>query len=454
MNEDLHLPPHAPRRVPLIGHAIPLMRDRLAFLQGLRAHGPIVRITIGPKRVTVVNSPELLQQMLTSKAGHFTKGLLFEKLKLFGEDALPIAEGDRHMRRRRLMQPAFHRQQIDQYLRTMHSTVDPMIAAWPSSAPLDLKTEMQLMTQNVVMAALFSTTPDRATAHTILESVDTLFAAALRHALLPIPLLDRLPTRRNRQVRHASRQVRAAVGEIITDHLARPDAYHDIVSLLLSVREQDGTPLTDEDILSEITGLLAAGSETTAVTLTWLFHELSRNPDLERRIHKEVDTSLTAGPLTAQTLTRLAFTRRLVNESLRLYSPAWLVTRQTCQPVRLGGVDLPAGEDIVWSPYTLHRDPSLYPDALRFDPDRWLPERPQPPKGSFIPFGAGKRQCMGNEFALAEATLITAMVASRWRLRPVPGPAVRPVGAITLHPSALRMSAEPRQPIHDDRKAI
>ncbi|BFO18512.1 hypothetical protein SHKM778_49000 [Streptomyces sp. KM77-8] len=162
MNAVPHVPPYAPGRVPLIGHVVPLARDRLAFLQGLRAHGPIVRFSIGPKTVTVINSPELLQEMLTTKSRHFSKGLLFEKLKLFGKDALPVAEGSRHLTRRRLMQPAFHRQQVDGYLRTMHSTVDPMIAAWQSMGPLDPKTEMQLMTQNVVMAALFSTTP---TAH-------------------------------------------------------------------------------------------------------------------------------------------------------------------------------------------------------------------------------------------------------------------------------------------------
>ncbi|MFI8087493.1 cytochrome P450 [Streptomyces sp. NPDC086080] len=432
--------------MPLIGHAVPLVRDRLAFLQDLRRHGPIVRFSVGPKTVTAINSPDLLQEMLTTKSRHFSKGLLFEKLKLFGNDALPVAEGSRHLTRRRLLQPAFHHQQIDHYIRTMYTTVDPMIAAWRSTGPLDLKTEMQLMTQNVVMAALFSTTPDRETGHAILKSVDTLFAAALRRALLPLPLLERLPTPGNRRARRAGRVMRAAVGQIIADHLAHPDAHDDIVSLLLSARDQDGTPLADEDILSEVTGLLAAGSETTAVTLTWLFHELGRNPDLERRLHDEVDAVLTDEPLTTQSLTRLTFTRRLVNESLRMYSPAWLVTRQATEPVRLADVDLRVGEDIVWSPYTLHRDPALYPDPLRFDPDRWLPERPQPPKGAFLPFGAGKRQCMGNEFALAEATLITALIASRWRLRPVPGPAVRPIGAITLHPSALHMTAQARTP--------
>lgn len=453
MNADLPAPPYAPGRLPLIGHAVPLMRDRLAFLQGLREHGPIVRTTIGPKTLTVINSPELIQEMLTTQSGRFSKGLLFEKLKIFGKDALPVAEGSLHLRRRRLMQPAFHRQQVDRYVRTMAATVDPMIAAWQRMGPLDLKTEMQLMTQNVVMAALFSTTPDRDRGRAILRSVDTLFAAAVRRALLPLPLLERLPTRRNRRVRRAARVMRAAVGEVIADHVARPDAHDDIVSLLLSAQEPSGTPLAAEDILSEVTGMLAAGSETTAVTLTWLFHELGRNPHLERQLHDEVDAVLTDEPLTTRTLTRLPFTRRLVNESLRLYSPAWLVTRQTTEAVRLKDVELPAGEDVVWSPYTLHRDPGLYPDPLRFDPDRWLPERPQPPKGAFIPFGAGKRQCMGNEFALAEATLITAMIASRWRLRPVKGPAVRPVGAITLHPSTLRMTAEARTPARRHREA-
>lgn len=187
MNATPHVPPYAPGRVPLIGHAVPLLRNRLAFLQSLRKHGPIVRISVGPKAVTVINSPNLLQEMLTTQSKYFSKGLLFEKLKLFGKDALPVAEGSRHLTRRRLMQPAFHHRQIDTYIRTMYTTVDPMIAAWQGMGPLDMKTEMQLITQNVVMAALFSTTPNRDTGHAILKSVDTLFAAALRRALLPYP---------------------------------------------------------------------------------------------------------------------------------------------------------------------------------------------------------------------------------------------------------------------------
>lgn len=443
MTTAMNIPPFAPGKLPLVGHAVPLIKDRLAFIQRLRTHGPIVRITVGPKTMTVVNSTELIHKMLTSQADEFTKGLLFEKLKLFGKDALPVAEGKPHLRRRRMMQPAFHREQIAGYVTTMRDTVQPYIAGWDGGAPLDLKTEMQLMTQGVVMSALFSAAPERDPAYTILNSVDTVFKTALQRALLPVSALERLPTRRNRKAKDAGGALRAAVTEIITQHRAHPDAYDDIVSLLLTAQDETGATLPDDEILSEVTGLLAAGSETTAVVLAWLFHELGRNPDLERRLHDEVDSVLARGPLTAEHVPRLPYTRRLVSETLRLYSPAWLVTRQAVSDVRLGEFTLPAGTDVIWSAYALHRDPGLYPDPLRFDPDRWLPERPQPPKGAFIPFGSGKRMCMGDAFAWTEATIITALIASRWRLRPTSG-TVRPVGAITTHPSSLRMVPELR----------
>jgi cytochrome P450 len=434
----------APGRLPLIGHAIPLFRDRLAFMERLRSYGPAVRISVGPKTVTVVNSHEMINEMLTGKSNHFTKGLLFEKLKLFGQHALPVAEGRRHLGRRRLMQPLFQRHRIGGYVDAMRETVEPTVAGWHAGGVLDLKTETQLMAQDVAMAVLCSSTAEREPALKILDSVNTVFTAAIRRALTPLALLERLPTRRNRRVRAARDVLRGVVAEIIEEHRAHPDAYNDLVSLLLTIRDETGAPLPENEILSEITGLLAAGSETTGVVLAWLFHELGRSPDLERRLHEEVDSVLAGGPITAEHIPHLTFTRRLVRETLRLHHPGWLVTRQAIAPVRLGQVRLEAGEDLIWSQYALHRDPVLYPDPLRFDPDRWLPDRPQPPREAFIPFGAGKRKCIGDEFAWAEAVLITALIASRWRLRPVAGVTVRPIGEITVHPSSLDMVAETR----------
>ncbi|MET9552167.1 cytochrome P450 [Streptomyces sp. NPDC006645] len=443
MTNGSRVPPMAPGRLPLIGHAVPLIKDRLAFLQRLRTHGPVVRVSVGPKTLTVVNSPDLMHKMLTVQADEFTKGLLFEKLKLFGKDALPVAEGKPHLRRRRMMQPAFHRQQIEGYVNTMRESVEPYVAGWDGGTVLDVKTEMQLMAQGVVMSALFSATPEREPADALLHSVDTVFRTALKRALLPVSVLEKLPTRGNRKARAASTGLRSAVADIIAEHRARPDAYDDIVSLLLTARDDTGATLADDEILSEIVALLAAGSETTAVVLAWLFHELGRNPEMERLLHEEVDSVLAEGPLTAERVARLVHTRRLVSETLRMYSPAWLVTRQAISDVRLGEFVLPAGSDVIWSAYALHRDPDLYPDPLRFDPDRWLPERPQPPKGAFVPFGSGKRMCIGDAFAWTETIIITALIASRWRLRPTPG-TVRPVGAISTHPSSLQMVPELR----------
>ncbi|MBP0458837.1 cytochrome P450 [Streptomyces montanisoli] len=446
-------PPLAPGRLPLVGHVVPLLRDRLAFIRKLREGGPAVRVTFGPKKMLVVNSPEMIHEMLTVKSGQFSKGLLFEKLKLFGKDALPVAEGRPHLVRRRLMQPKFHREKIGGYVTAMRDTVEPSIAAWRDGGTLDLKTEMQLMTQGVVMSVLFSSNPPRDPALTILHSVDSVFMAAIRRALLPVALLERLPTRRNRMVRDSSGVMRGAVAEIIEEHRARPEAYDDVVSLLLAARDEEGQPLAEDDILSEVTGILAAGSETTAVVMAWLFHELGRNPALERRLHQEIDTVLGGDRITLDHIGRLPFTRMCVHETLRMYSPGWLVTRQATADVRLGDVELAAGTDVIWSPYALHRDPAIYPDPDRFDPDRWSPERPQPPKEAFIPFGSGKRMCMGDAFALTEATIIAALIAQRWRLRPREGEDVRPVGEITVHPSSLHMVAEARWPAVAGRAA-
>ncbi|MFJ7200781.1 MULTISPECIES: cytochrome P450 [unclassified Streptomyces] len=442
---DMDVPPTAPGRLPLIGHVVPLIKDRLEFVERLRTYGPIVRMSVGPKKVTVVNSHELIHEMLTSKSGSFSKGLLGEKLKLFGQSALPVAEGAPHLRRRRLLQPAFHREQISGYVDTMRETVGPSITGWREGELLDLKAEMGLLAQDVAMSVLCSFRAEQERARAILDAVDTVFTAAIWRTMVPVSSLERLPTRSNRKLKAARSLLRSEVADIIAERRTDPDAHDDLVTLLLEARDETGAPLPDNEILSEIIGLLAAGSETTGVMLAWLFHELGRDPELECRLHEEVDSVVGEGPITAEHVPRLAFTRRLVSETLRLHHAGWLVTRQATEPVRLGQVSLPAGEQVLWSPYALHRDPVLYPDPLRFDPDRWLPERPQPPRGAFIPFGSGKRMCIGDAFAWTEGTVITAFIASRWRLRPVPGATVEPVGLLTVHPSDPRMVAETRQ---------
>ncbi|GAA2740818.1 cytochrome P450 [Kitasatospora cinereorecta] len=445
MTADATTPPHAPGRLPAVGHLMPLLRDRLAFMQELRSHGDVVQIGVGPRPVFVVNSPELIWEMLTAQSANFSKGRLFDKLRLFGGSPLPIAEGKQHLQRRRLMQPAFHRERINSYIDRMSTTAEAALRTWEHGARLDVLNELQLITQGVVMSLLFDSEPARDPAQAIMNSVDTVFQAAIRRTVSPVSAWEGLPLPGNRKLRTANALLRRTVGDIVTAHRTDPGAHDNVVSLLLEARDEDGRPLDDDEILSEVTALLAAGSETTAVTMAWLLHELGRNPDIEERLHHEVDTVLAGDRLTADHLPRLDYTRRLVTETLRLHNPGWIVTRQATVPVRLGTALLPAGADLIWSPYALHRDPELYHDPLRFDPDRWLPERPQPPRGAYIPFGAGKRMCIGDGFTWAEATVLTALIASRWTLRHTPGTTVRPVPAITVHPSSLHMVLETRE---------
>ncbi|MEW1913960.1 cytochrome P450 [Kitasatospora sp. NPDC085895] len=445
MTADAPPIPHAPGRLPVVGHLLPMLRDRLEFIQRLRRHGDVVQIGFGPKPVFVVNSPELIWEILTAQHANFGKGRLFEKLRLFGGSPLPVTEGGpQHLQRRRLMQPAFHRERINSYIDRMITTAETTLQTWEHGARLDVQNEVQLMTQGVVLSALLSSDLDRTPAQAVMHGVDTLFQAAIRRAVTPVSGWEKLPLPGTRKVKAANTLLRKTVSDIVAAHRADPERPDDLVSLLLDARDEEGRPLDEEEILSEITGLLAAGTETSAVTMAWLFHELGRNPGIEEQLHQEVDTVLAGGRLTAEHLPQLVLTRRLVTETLRLHNPAWIVTRRANVPVRLGSAHLPAGADLVWSPYALHRDPELYPDPLRFDPDRWLPERPQPRRGAYIPFGAGNRMCIGDGFTWAETTVLTALIASRWTLRHAPGATVRPVPAITVHPSALHMIAETR----------
>lgn len=442
---SLSTAPTAPGGLPLLGHLLPLLRDRLGYLQSLPAHGEVVQIRVGTHPVWVVTSPRIVREILAVQPDSFTKGTLFDKLKVFGGVPLPIAEGKAHLQRRRVMQPAFHRERINSYIQTMIDTTERALAdkTWTDGARVDVLPEMQLMAQGVVMSCLFGSDPARGEALTIMHAVDTVFATAIKRATAPVT--EHLPFGR-RKLRRANETIRRAVADILADRRRNPADRDDLVTLLLDARDEDGRPLPDEEILSEITALLASGSETTAVTMSWLFHQLGRHPELEARLEAEVDAATAGGPLTPSHLSQLPFTRRLVQETLRMHTPAWIITRRASVEVQLGDTRLPAGADIIWSPWCLHRDPQSYPDPLVFDPDRWLPERPQPAREAFFPFGAGKRMCIADVFSMAEAQVIIALVASRWRLRPAPGTTVRPVPAITPQPSGLSMILEARRP--------
>lgn len=441
-------PTRLPRPLPLVGHALHLLRDPWGFLTTTRDVGDLVEIRFGVSRAYIVHSPDLIRHLLVVEPKKYGKGVQFDKLRPVLGNGLATADAEDHRRHRRLVQPAFHHSRIDGYARTMSELTAQKSASWREGVPVALDKELTGLTLTIVAKTLFTTDLGQDAVGEMLRSVPIVLGGVMRRALDPTQLMERLPTPANRRFDQANRRLHTVIDRIIAEY-RRSDADHgDVVSMLLQARDEaTGAGLSDAQVRDEVVTMLVAGTETTANTLSWTFHVLGRRRDLETRLHAEVDGvgAIRDAELTVEDVGRLTFTRQMITETLRMHPPAWLLSRRTLAPVTLGGVDLPAGAMVIFSPYSVHRDPRTYGAADVFDPDRWLPERAeQIPRPAFIPFGAGTRQCIGEGYAWVMATIILATIARRWRLCPVPGVAVRMMPRMTMEPSALPMMPQAR----------
>jgi cytochrome P450 len=218
--------------------------------------------------------------------------------------------------------------------------------------------------------------------------------------------------------------------------------------MLLEARdtEGDGQGMSLEQVRDEAMTIFLAGHETTALAMAWTWYLLSQNPEAEATLHEELDRVLAGRPPTLEDVPKLAYTRQVLAESMRLFPPAWVLTRRAREATRFGEHDIPRGTAIVLSQWVVHRSPKLWQDPLRFDPGRWTPEAAQARhKFSYFPFGGGPRGCIGERFAWTEGVLVIATLAQRWKLRLAPGHVVAPEPMLTLRPKhGLRMVAEPR----------
>ncbi|MBB5960391.1 cytochrome P450 [Saccharothrix tamanrassetensis] len=436
--------PVAPGRLPLLGHTLSLLRARAGFTAGLRARGEIVKVHLGPVPTYFVTSPRFVHQVLVTDSSRFRKGIMFERFRPFLGNGLLLSEGAYHRRQRRMVQPAFHRERIARYAATMVRAATDVAAGWRPGEVRVVEHDMQALAVTIVGEALFSTgVGERATAEIRRSLFDVLKNGMVR-ALSP-EFVSRLPLPVNRRFDEASERMRGIVLEVIASRRTDDEDHGDLLSMLLAAQdEESGDGMTDRQAYDEVLALLTAGVETTALALAWAFHELAENPEVERRAHAEVDEVLAGRPATFEDLPKLVYLHRVVNEVLRKY-PIWILMRKAVEPVDLGGTVLPPGAEVIVSPHAVHHDPAHFPDPERFDPDRWLPERVAAlPKGAFVPFGGGARQCMGNVFAQTEVVLTLATVAARWRLVPVPGKPVRTKFTTAAYPSGLLMTAVPR----------
>lgn len=413
--------PTAPGALPLLGHALKLMRNPLEFVEGMRAQGDVVEFRLGPRPAYLVNTPELVREVLITQMPAFSKGgpLAGEAAKLLG-NGLATANGDFHRRQRHLSRPAFHHERIAAYTAAMSELAAEKSESWHEGQEVHMGHEMHALSMSILTRTLFAS-PDGVDAAAIVrEALPHLIDGIGRRAYLPLAWVHQLPLPMNRRFAQAERSLHELVDLVLADYRAHPADRGDLLSMLMTSRDDQGEGMTDRQLHDEIITMMLAGSETPAATVVWALHVLAEHPDVEKMVHAEVDEVLAGRPATHADLERLDYVRRVVAETLRMYPVGWLFTRHTTAPVALGGHTIPAGSDVFYSPYVLHHDPALFPSPSTFDPDRWLPERASEiPRHAYIPFSAGFRKCIGDGFSLTQMTITLATLASRWRPRPV-----------------------------------
>ena len=423
-------------------------RDPIGFLTRVtQRYGDLVGFRFGTQWAVFVNNPELIKDVLVTHDQVFGKGRGLQRAKRLLGEGLLTSEGSFHRRQRRLAQPAFHRQRVLGYGTVMTHCADELRQSWQDGSTLDLDHEMMRLTLAIVAKTLFDADVTRE-AEAIGQALTTTMES-WRVLMLPFAeLLERLPLPSIRRFQQARARLDATIYRIIEERRADPKDRGDLLSMLMAAQdsEGDGTGMTDLHLRDELMTLFLAGHETTANALTWTWYLLSQHPDVETRLHGELDRVLGGQLPQAEDLPQLIYTEKVVSESMRLYPPAWIIGRRTLQEYEVSSYRLPANTLILMSPFVMHRDARFYPDPLRFDPERWTPEsKAARPRFSYFPFGGGSRQCIGEAFAWMESILLVATLAQHWRFRLVPGHPVAPRPLVTLRPKfGMKMKIEQR----------
>jgi cytochrome P450 len=426
------LPP-GPAGHPLLGNLREFAGDTLGFATRLaHEYGDVARFRIVRRTAYLLSAPEAVERVLVENHRNYVKHTFFWRKvnAIFGRGLL-TNEGDDWLRQRRLVQPAFHHERIAEYGRIMTKYTLDRLDGWRDGETRDVRGEMTSITFRIVAKTLFDAEVADDAAE-IAAAFDTGIEEIARRIRRPVLIPDRIPTPGNLRYRRAVDRMDRLVYRIVDEHRDGRDR-GDLLSALMEVRDEEGRPMSEEQLRDETITMLLAGHETTALGLTWTWYLLSRNPDAVARLEAEVD-ALGHHPEVGD-LPRLPYTERVVTEALRIYPPAYSFGREALEDDEIMGWPVPAGTTLFVFPWVLHRDPRFYSDPLRFHPDRWTDAfRRDLPRLAYLPFGSGPRMCIGREFARMELVLIVATIAQRFRLEWGPEPPV-PMASITLRPT-------------------
>jgi cytochrome P450 len=423
-------------------------RDPTGFLlEAARKYGDIVHFKMGSQHVFLLNHPDYIKDVLITHNRNFAKSPRLALAKNLLGEGLLTSEGDFHRRQRRLAQPAFHRQRIAAYAQVMTDYGKRMRERWQSGMTLDIAQEMMDLTMTIVAKALFNADVE-SEAQEIRKSLTIAIELFSRVTLPFVELINKLPLPSNRRFYKARECLDRIIYGIIRERRAQGIDQGDLLSMLLLAQdtEGDGGSMTDLQLRDELMTLFLAGHETTANALTWTWYLLSQHPSVEAKLHAELDTVLAGRLPTVEDLPRLKYTEMVFSESMRMYPPAWVISRLVLKDYEVGPYVIPANSIILMSQYVMHHDPRYFPDPFVFDPERWTPEaQAERPKFSYFPFGAGPRQCIGESFAWMEGIMLLATLGQKWKMRLVPGHPIVLQPLITLRSKyGMKMTLEQR----------
>ena len=431
----------------MLGTLIMPGRDPLAiFTRFAHDYGDVTFFRIGGERVFFVNHPDLVKQVLVVEHAKFTKSRALERARKLLGDGLLTSEGAEHQRRRRLVQPAFHRAQIAGYAATMVEHAERLERSWQHGSTVDISSDMMRLTLGIVARTLFDADIDSEA-----DSVGDALTDVLESfwlTLLPFSdVVEALPLRALKRSARARARLDDLIYGMIAARRAHGGSRRDVLSMMIGSADEAGASgLSDREVRDEALTLLLAGHETTANALMWTWYLLSHAPDVRSRLHEEVDRVLAGRSATVADVESLPYVLSVVTESMRLFPPVWTIGRRAKVLTELGGYPVPAGAMVFMSEWTMHHDARFYRDPGRFLPERWTAEfRAALPRHAYFPFGGGPRTCIGESFAWMELVLIVATIARQWELDLVPGHSVVTQPLLTLRSKhGMRMTIRRR----------
>jgi cytochrome P450 len=433
----LRVPP-MPKGLPVLGNLLDIGLDPFrAFETWTRDHGEIVRLQLGAWPTLLISGSDLIEQVLVKQHENFTKHRFFWRhVALLTGQGLFTSEGKLWQRQRKLAAPAFAGQRLQSYDSAMTELTEDMLASWPDDAVIDLHPQMMALGLRIAARTMFSAEVE-ADVQLIETAMKDILAEISRRYSRLFLIPDAVPLPGHLRYRRGIAAIEGVVRRLIDERRGSTEDRGDLISMLMAARDEDGQPMTDKQLRDEVLTMMLAGYETSALTMCWAFHALSKRPEIQDAIAEEVERVVGDRPIRNDDLANLKITENTVIETLRLYPAAWAIGREAKADCRIGDYEVPAGTTVYMSAWVVHRNPAHYEDPLAFKPERWAGDlRRTLPRFAYMPFGGGPRICIGNRFAMMEAMLLIATICRRYRLEQHGDKPLVPFPTLTLRPAS------------------